>query len=107
MQPQDPPVSVQPLVAGGAQDPHQIMAAQDHIIGLQDQQLGSISQSLGGLKNMGLQIRDELDMQVRDARHRAAARTGCDRSAARDSQAFHASPPRAPRPFAESPARRH
>ncbi|KAJ1637622.1 hypothetical protein T492DRAFT_951090 [Pavlovales sp. CCMP2436] len=39
------------------------MAAQDTVMRDQDAHLDSISRSLGLINNMGLQIRDELDMQ--------------------------------------------
>jgi hypothetical protein len=65
-----PPTTVEPLVAAGMPDAHAIMATQDRVVRQQDQQLDSISRSLGTMKNMGLQIRDELDMQVH-------ARLGC------------------------------
>lgn len=65
MQPADQqPMSVQPLVASNAVDAQQIIAAQDRVMQQQEGQLDSISRSLGTVKNMGLQIRDELDMQV-------------------------------------------
>lgn len=60
----EPALSVQPLVASDAVDAQQIIAAQDQVMRQQDEHLDSISRSLGTVKNLGLQIRDELDMQV-------------------------------------------
>lgn len=65
--------SVRPLVADRS-DTHAIIAAQEQVMAQQDHALDGISRSLGTIKHMGLQIKGELDMQVRARRAPRTAR---------------------------------